>query len=182
MQRPLPVITVEKEQMSRAEPAPSLWGLRQDPPQPCSTAYHGVGNEHCFSQPAHRPPSWGGCADGLGKSEKEIKIKMGKQLQRRKACRGPEQKLKLGHALYEGGLQQNELVSSLTLKRGNWEQIALLLLSCLGGLAPSWMCYCDGSPAYVPSCNIRVPMNQESSICFLDRKPWWVICWTGMTW
>lgn len=82
---------------------------------------------------------------------------MGKQLQRRKECGGPEQKLELGHASCEGGLQQNELVPSLTLKRGNWEQNVLLLLSCPGGLAPSWVCYCDGSPACVPTCNIRVP-------------------------
>lgn len=88
---------------------------------------------------------------------------MGKQLHRRKECRGPEQKLKLGHALYEGGLQQNELVPSLTLRRGNWEQNALVLLSCLGGLAASWICCCNGSPACVPTCKIRVPMNQESS-------------------
>lgn len=72
-----------------------------------------------------------------------------------KERRGPEQKLKLGHALYEGGLQQNELVPSLTLKRGNWEQNALFLLSCLGGLAPSWICCCDGSP--VPAC---LPQDQ----------------------
>lgn len=76
---------------------------------------------------------------------------------------------------YEGGLQQNELVPSLTLKRGNWMQNTLLLLSCLGGLALSWICYCDGSPACVPTCKIRVPVNQEGSICLLDRKPWWLI-------
>lgn len=94
-----------------------------------------------------------------------MKIKMGKKLQRKKECRGPEQKLKLGHALYEGSLQQNELVLSLTLKRGNWEQ-NVLLLSCLGGLAPSWICYCYDSPACALAGKIRVPVNQESSVCF----------------
>lgn len=183
IQRPLPGITAKKEQMSRTEPAPSLWRLRQDPPQPFSTAYHSAGNRHCCSQSSHRPRSWGGCADGLGKSENEIKIKIkiGKQLQRTKDCRGPEQKLKLGHALYEGGLQQNELVPSLTLKRGNWEQNALLL-SCVGGLAPSWICYCNCSHVCVPTCKIRMPVNQESTVCFLDRQPSWLICWTGTTW
>lgn len=163
-QRPLPVITAEREQMSRAEPAPSLWGLRQDPPQPCSTAYHSAGNQHRRSQPAHRPPAWSGCAGGLGEIRKWNKNKDGKQLQRMKERRGPEQKLKLGHALYEGGLQQNELVPSLTLKRGNWEQNALFLLSCLGGLAPSWICCCDGSP--VPAC-----LPARSGCLWIRRAP-----------
>lgn len=69
---------------------------------------------------------------------------MGKQIEGKKECGGPEQKLRLGHVLHEGGFQQNELVPSLTLRKGRREQNVLFLLSCLCGLAPSGSCYCNG--------------------------------------
>lgn len=68
-----------------------------------------------------------------GNWKNKINIKMGKQIQGRKECGDPEQKLQLGHVSYEGGLQQNELAPSLTVKRGNWEQKCLL-----PPLMPGW--------------------------------------------